>query len=211
MKHLDNESIIYSDNHLLVVEKPVEVATQPDLTEMGQAWIKKKYQKPGNVFLHPIHRLDKPVSGLVLFARTSKALSRLQEMMRERKIEKIYHALVEGKLPEAQGQLVHHLKHGSFRAEVSREGKEAVLDYLILRQERGVTLLEIHLATGRYHQIRAQLADIGCPILGDEKYGSRRLWPKGIALHHSELHFEHPVTHESLVLKRKPDFFSKIL
>jgi len=209
MKHLDNANIVYSDNHLLVVEKPAEVATQPDLTEMGQAWIKKKYQKPGNVFLHPIHRLDKAVSGLVLFARTSKALSRLQEMMRERKIEKIYHALVEGELPEAQGRLVHHLKHGSFRAEVSREGKEAVLDYRVLKQERGVALLEINLVTGRYHQIRAQLSDIGCPILGDEKYGSRRSWPKGIALHHSELRFEHPVTHESLVLKRKPDFFSK--
>ena len=211
MNHLDNASIVSSDNHLLVVEKPAEVATQPDLTEMGKAWIKKKYQKPGNVFLHPIHRLDKPVSGLVLFARTSKALSRLQEMMRERKIEKIYHALVEGKLPEAEGQLVHHLKHGSFRAEVSREGKEAVLDYRVLRQEKGITLLEIHLITGRYHQIRAQLADTGCPILGDEKYGSRRSWPKGIALHSSELRCEHPVTHESLVLKRKPDFFSKTL
>jgi 23S rRNA pseudouridine1911/1915/1917 synthase len=206
MNHLDNANIVYSDNHLLVVEKPADMATQPDLTELAKAWVKKKYQKPGNVFLHPVHRLDKAVSGLVLFARTSKALSRLQEMMRERKIVKIYHALVEGKLPADQGQLVHHLKHGSFRAEVSRDGKESILEYRVLKQERGVALLEINLITGRYHQIRVQLSAIGCPVLGDEKYGSKRSWPKGIALHHSELRFEHPVTKESLVLKRKPSF-----
>jgi 23S rRNA pseudouridine1911/1915/1917 synthase len=206
MKHLDNANIIYSDNHLLVVEKPADMATQPDLTELAKAWIKKKYQKPGNVFLHPAHRLDKAVSGLVLFARTSKALSRLQEMMRERKIKKIYHALVEGKLPEDQGKLVHSLVHGSFRAEVSRDGKESILEYRVLKQERGVTLLEINLITGRYHQIRAQLSAIGCPILGDEKYGSKKSWPKGIALHHSEMRFEHPVTKESLMLKSKPNF-----
>lgn len=204
MKHLDN--VVYSDNHLLVVEKPAEMATQPDLTELAKAWVKKKYNKPGNVYLHPVHRLDKAVSGLVLFARTSKALSRLQEMMRERKIIKIYHALVEGELPENQGKLVHHLIHGSFRAEVSKDGKESTLEYRVLKHEKGVSLLEINLITGRYHQIRAQLSAIGCPVLGDEKYGSKRSWSKGIALHHSELRFEHPVTKESLVLKSKPNF-----
>lgn len=204
MKHLDN--VIYSDNHLLVVEKPAEMATQPDLTELAKAWVKKKYNKPGNVYLHPVHRLDKAVSGLVLFARTSKALSRLQEMMRERKIKKTYHALVEGKLPEEEGRLVHHLIHGSFRAEVSKDGKESILEYHVLKHEKGVSLLEINLITGRYHQIRAQLSAIGCPVLGDEKYGSKRSWPKGIALHHSELEFEHPVTKEPLVLKSKPNF-----
>ena len=182
------------------------MATQPDLTELAKAWVKKKYNKPGNVFLHPVHRLDKAVSGLVLFARTSKALSRLQEMMRERKITKIYHALVDGELPSEQGRLVHHLIHGSFRAEVSREGKESILDYQVLKREKGATLLEINLITGRYHQIRAQLSAIGCPVLGDEKYGSKRTWKKGIALHHSEMRFEHPVTKESLVLKTKPNF-----
>ena len=205
MKHLD--SAIYSDNHLLVIEKPAEIPTQPDFTEMAKAWVKKKYNKPGNVFLHPIHRLDRVVSGLVLFARTSKALSRLQEMMRDRKIEKIYHALVEGDLPEEEGRLVHHLLHGSFRAEVSKNGKEAILDYKVLRHEKNATLLEINLLTGRYHQIRAQLGDIGCPVLGDEKYGSKRKWPHGIALHHSEMRFEHPVTKESLVLKVNPYSF----
>ncbi len=206
MKRLDNVKHVYSDNHILVVEKPVGMATQPDLTELAQAWVKKKYNKPGNVFLHPIHRLDKLVSGLVLFARTSKALSRLQEMMRDRKIVKIYHALVEGDLPEDEGRLVHYLIHGSFRAEVSKQGKEAILDYHVLKHEKNATLLEINLVTGRYHQIRAQLAAVGCPVLGDEKYGSKRAWPKGIALHHSEMRFEHPVTKEPLVLKRKPNF-----
>jgi 23S rRNA pseudouridine1911/1915/1917 synthase len=189
-----------------VVEKPAEMATQPDLTELAKAFVKKKYNKPGNVFLHPVHRLDKAVSGLVLFARTSKALSRLQEMMRDRKIVKIYHALVEGDLPAEQGRLVHHLIHGSFRAEISREGKESILEYSVLKREKGTTLLEINLLTGRYHQIRAQLSAIGCPVLGDEKYGSKKSWKKGIALHHSEMRFELPVTKQSLVLKRKPNF-----
>jgi 23S rRNA pseudouridine1911/1915/1917 synthase len=207
MKHLDNANIIYSDNHLLVVEKPAEIPTQPDLTELAKDWVKKKYNKPGNIYLHPIHRLDRVVSGLVLFARTSKALSRLQEMMRERKIEKIYHALVDGDFPEEEGRLVHHLIHGSFRAEVSKEGKEAILDYRVLKHEKDSTLLEIHLITGRYHQIRAQLSNIGYPILGDEKYGSKKKRPKGITLHHSEMRFEHPVTKEPLALKSKPNFF----
>ncbi|HEX2579933.1 MAG TPA: RNA pseudouridine synthase [Rhabdochlamydiaceae bacterium] len=206
MNHLDNVSIVYSDNHLLIVEKPAEMATQPDLTELAKAWIKQKYNKPGNVFLHAVHRLDKAVSGLVIFARTSKALSRLQEMMRDRKIVKIYHALVEGKLPGEHGRLEHYLIHGNFRAEVSKEGKESILEFQVLRREKNSTLLEIHLITGRYHQIRAQFAAIGCPVVGDEKYGSKRPWKKGIALHHSEIRFEHPVTKESLVLKRNRNF-----
>jgi len=206
MNHLDNANVIYSDNHLLVVDKPAEMATQPDLTELAKAWVKKKYHKPGNVFLHAVHRLDKSVSGLVLFARTSKALSRLQQMMRDRKIVKIYHALVEGELPAEQGRLVHHLIHGSFRAEVSKEGKESILEFRVLKREKGVTLIEIDLLTGRYHQIRAQLSAIGCCVIGDTKYGSKRPWKKGIALHHSEIKFEHPVTKELLGFKRKPNF-----
>ena len=201
MKPLGKENIVYVDNHLLVVEKPAEMATQPDLTELAKAWVKQKFNKPGNVFLHPIHRLDKPVSGLVLFARTSKALARLQEMMREREIEKIYHAWVEGTPPEPQGTLVHHLKHGEFKAQISSDGKESILDYKIIKREKGNALLEIHLVTGRYHQIRAQLSAIGCPILGDDKYGSKKKWPKGIALHHAEMRVLHPVTKQALVFK----------
>ncbi len=113
---------------------------------------------------------------------------------------------MEGDLPAEQGRLVHHLIHGSFRAEISREGKESILDYKVLKREKGATLLEIDLITGRYHQIRAQLSAIGCPVLGDEKYGSKKSWKKGIALHHSEMRFEHPVTKESLVFKRNSSF-----
>lgn len=206
MNHLDNADILYDDNHLLVINKPAEIATQPDLTEIAKAWVKEKYKKPGAVFLHPVHRLDKPVSGLVLFARTSKALSRLQEMMRERRIEKKYVAIVEGQLPEKEGKLVHFLEHGSFQAFVSKEGKEAVLLYRVLGSKKGGTLVEIDLVTGRYHQIRAQFSAVGCPIFGDEKYGSKKTWKPGIALHHSELRFEHPVTHQIVELESPPAF-----
>ncbi len=199
MKSLDNGKILYCDNHLLVVEKPADMATQPDLALLAKGWIKKKFHKPGAVFLEPVHRLDKDVGGLVLFARTSKALSRLQMLMREKKIEKIYHALVEGEPPKREGRLVHLLEHGSHRALVGK-GKESILDYKVLRREKRTTLLEIHLVTGRYHQIRAQLSAIGNPIVGDKKYGSRRTWPIGIALRHVRLRFVHPVTHQEIVV-----------
>jgi 23S rRNA pseudouridine1911/1915/1917 synthase len=206
MKPLGNERIVYCDNHILVVNKPADMATQPDLTELAKDWVKQKYNKPGAVYLHPVHRLDKAVSGLVLFARTSKALSRLQEMMRERKIQKTYYALVEGKVPAKEGKLVHQLEHSSFHAKVVKNGKEAILTYKVLGQKKEATLVEIDLVTGRYHQIRAQFSAIGCPILGDEKYGSSKRWPLGIALHHSELRFEHPVTKEQMVFTSAPAF-----
>lgn len=202
---LSDSAILYHDNHLLVVDKPADVATQPDLAEMAKAWVKQKYHKPGAVFLHPVHRLDKPVSGLVLFARTSKALSRLQERMRERKIEKTYLAWVEGPLSPAEGRLVHYLEHGSFQAFVSPKGKEAILDYRVIEKKGGKILVEIQLVTGRYHQIRAQFSKIGSPILGDEKYGSCHSWSHGIALHHAKIHFTHPVTHELLTLESHYD------
>ncbi|MGR3973962.1 MAG: RNA pseudouridine synthase [Candidatus Rhabdochlamydia sp.] len=196
MKLLDNAAILLCDNHLLVIDKPAEVATQPDLTEMGKAWIKKKFNKPGNVFLEPIHRLDKPVAGTVIFARTSKALSRLQEQMRERKIQKTYHAWVERAPPCNQGVLRHFLVHDEFHARVSTHGKEAVLFYEIVEQREGKTYLKIKLETGRYHQIRVQLAAVGCPILGDRKYGSCWMWSQGIALYATSLVFYHPVNQQ---------------
>lgn len=207
-----SDSAIYSDNHLLVLDKPAGVATQPDFTDIAKAFVKTQYHKPGDVFLHPIHRLDKPVSGLVLFARTSKALSRLQEQMRERKIEKSYLAWVEGNLPQAEGRLVHFLEHGSFQAYVSASGKEAILDYKIVEQKSGLSLVEIRLVTGRYHQIRAQFSAVGCPIVGDEKYGSRRpwsTWSTGIALHHARMRLTHPVTKEILTLESSLSFCKK--
>lgn len=197
--------IIFCDNHLLVVSKPAGLSTQPhrvfntSLLEQAKSWVKKEFQKPGNVFLEPIHRLDKPVSGLVLFARTSKALSRLQAMMRKAEIEKTYVAWIEGDLPEDQGTLEHFLIHDDHRARVvpasHPHGKKARLSYVKRAQQQGRTLVEICLETGRYHQIRAQFSAIGFPILGDTKYGSKFvLKDQGIALHSSRLKFCHPVS-----------------
>jgi 23S rRNA pseudouridine1911/1915/1917 synthase len=175
------------------------MTTQGGLDILAKGWIKKTYDKPGNVFLEPVHRLDKPVSGLVLFARTSKALSRLQAMMRQRQILKIYYAEVEGRPPQDAATLCHYLIHDEFRARVVSSNtpgaKEATLEYRF-----DGNLLEIRLHTGRYHQIRAQLSAIGCPILGDEKYGAKGK-REGIALHHSRMEFIHPITKHPLILK----------
>ena len=183
----------YVDNHILVGIKPANVKTQPDFEEIMKKAVKEKFQKPGKVFLHAIHRLDTPVSGLVLFARTTKALSRLNEMMRQHAILKRYRAVIEGKLPAQAGTLTHYLVHGDRRAEISvkenKEAKEAILTYVQKGQEVDITL-----QTGRYHQIRAQLAAVGCPILGDAKYGSRVSYGPGIALKAIKLEFIHPVS-----------------
>jgi 23S rRNA pseudouridine1911/1915/1917 synthase len=208
--------VIYHDNHLLVVIKPAGIATQPhehsseNLTDWAKAWIKEKYAKPGNVFLEPIHRLDKPVSGLVLFARTSKALSRLQEMMRAHAIVKTYYALAESP-KKSEGILEHHLLHQEYRACVvpssHPHGKYARLSYQVIDQRNEVALLKIDLETGRYHQIRAQLAEYGCPIIGDTKYGSKRHWKGvGLPLHHGRSCFVHPVSQEELVFTSQSDF-----
>lgn len=205
--------VIYCDNHLLAAIKPAGLATQPQETDAdnfqdrAKKWLKKTYDKPGNVFLEPIHRIDKPVSGIVLFARTSKALSRLQAQMRAQEISKTYTALVEGTLPHDSGTLEHFLVHGSHRACVHPEGKRAVLTYRTLGRNDGTTLVEISLETGRYHQIRAQFSAIGHPIVGDAKYGSCTFWPEGgIALCHSKMRFEHPVTKEEILLENNKSF-----
>lgn len=212
--------VIFCDNHLLVVDKPAGISTQPhkandnNLLDQAKAWLKKQYQKSGNVFLEPVHRLDKPVGGLVLFARTSKALSRLQEMMRQRKIEKTYFAWVEGTLPHEEGTLEHYLFHDEHRARVvdpSHPGsKLARLHYLQIDQLKEKSLVEIHLETGRYHQIRVQFSSIGCPIVGDQSYGSSTPWKrKGeIALHHGRLKFLHPVTKSELCFDLRAQYGS---
>lgn len=200
---------VYCDNHLLIVSKPAGISTQPheetkeNLLDLAKAWIQEQFQKSGNVFLEVVHRLDKPVSGLVLFARTSKSLSRLQEMMRQHKIEKTYFAWIEGKLPQEKGILEHYLFHDAYRARVvdpsHPQAKLARLHYLQIGRLEDKTLVEIHLETGRYHQIRAQFAHIGCPIVGDLKYGSCSPWKKEeIALHHGRLKFLHPITKSAL-------------
>ena len=208
MKLSDNAEVLYCDNHLLVAAKPCGMLTQPDasadesLEVYAKSWVKREYQKVGNVFLHCIHRLDRPVSGLVLFARTSKALSRLNEQSREQEIQRVYVAEVEGMLSKPEGQLDHYLIHGEHRAIVAKEGekdaKHARLLYRTIKRKAHTTLVEIELETGRYHQIRAQFSAIGHPVIGDQRYGSQSGNGKAIHLHCQTLRFLHPVTQEEL-------------
>lgn len=199
--------VLFEDNHLLVLVKPANLATQPatghsdSLEDRAKSWIKTKYQKPGNVYLHAIHRLDTPVSGIVVFAKTSKALSRLQASMRAGETKKIYTAWVEGTLTEESAQFEDWLIHGDFCAVKSEEGapgaKRCLLSYCVKKREKGKTLVEIQLKTGRYHQIRAQFGFRGYPIWGDGKYGSRLPYSaSGIALHHSSFSIPHPISGE---------------
>jgi len=199
------EFVLYEDNHLIAVNKPAGMLTQPaegindSLENTVKEYLKNKYSKPGNVFLGVVHRLDRPVSGIVIFAKTSKALSRVNAMIRDREMRKTYCALVEGHLKEDSGILEHFLRHGDHIAHVCRPhdpgAKIARLHYKTLEKNETTTLLEIDLETGRYHQIRAQCAAVGCPIVGDAKYGSRTPFADGaIALHHSCLKLHHPVT-----------------
>ena len=213
MKCSDNDllEVVYIDNHLLACIKVPGMPTQThrkgevSLEELAKEWVKRRFKKPGRVFLHAVHRLDKQVGGLVLFARTSKALSRVQKMMRERKIEKTYLALVEGVPKKREAQLEHYLVHGEYRAHLAKGdekgAKRALLHYKVIKKMKGRALLEVKLITGRYHQIRAQLSSIGHPIVGDAKYGSRQSFKgEGIALIHAQMSFEHPVTKEKINL-----------
>lgn len=200
--------VLFEDNHLLVLVKPSNLATQVSLThsdsleERAKVWLKNKYKKPGNVYLHPIHRLDTPVSGIVVFAKTSKALSRLQASMRSRETKKIYLGWVEGFLHQ-EGTLKDWLIHGDHKALKGKEGdKEAKLcelSYTVKKQEKEKALVEIELKTGRYHQIRAQFGFRGHPIWGDVKYGGKIPYlAHSIALHHSSFSIPHPITKELL-------------
>jgi len=196
--------ILYEDNHLFVVVKPPGLLTQPSgtsqdsLEAQAKAFLKTRDHKPGNVFLEAVHRLDKPVGGIVVFAKTSKAVSRLNAAQREKKFRKVYHAHVEGKLAQKSGTLTHHLHHDHHLAKVDPEGKKAVLHYRVLEEGELSSLVEVELETGRYHQIRVQFAHIGHPILGDHKYGSKAEWKDGIALTHVQIEFPHPITSEVL-------------
>ena len=208
-------NIVYEDNHVLVVDKPAGLLTQPsgtkqeNLEDRCKQWLKDKYNKPGAVYIHAIHRLDKQVSGLVLFAKTSKALSRLNESMRTKEPAKIYLALVEGSLPQSEGILENYLIHDSHHARISSQdnpqAKVARLRYVIIKRSGNRSLVEITLETGRYHQIRVQLSAAGAPIVGDIRYGSKtKLDGDAIALHHHRLSFRHPVSGESLAFESLP-------
>lgn len=207
----ENPTYPFYDNQLLLVDKPAGITTQGGIDLIAKQWVKEKFKKPGNVFLEPVHRLDKPVSGLLLFARTSKALSRMQEAMRKRTIQKTYYALVEGVPFKPEAMLENLLVHDSYQAHIvdhpEKGAKEAKLFYRVLKTDGALSFLEIKLYTGRYHQIRAQLSFIGCPILGDVKYGSKHSYPlEGIALHHGKLSFSHPVTQEQLMFTSTPPY-----
>jgi 23S rRNA pseudouridine1911/1915/1917 synthase len=205
--------VIFCDNHLLLLDKPPGLPTQAEgglksLESWGREWVKKRFNKPGSVFLHAIHRLDKPVSGLVLFARTSKALLRLNEAVRERRVKKTYLARIEGVMENPSGELIHYLLHGDHKASLcspeNPEGKKAILTYRVLEESPSESLVEIDLDTGRYHQIRIQFSAIGHPILGDAKYSSRVKYREGaIALLHKKLQFSHPVSKENLIYYSK--------
>ena len=207
------EDILYEDNHLLVVNKHCGDLVQPDpsggsaLEDQIKAFIKRRDAKPGEVFLGVVHRIDRPVSGAVLFAKTSKALTRLNEMIREGRIRKIYWALTEQAPDPLSGELCHYILRDG-RANRSRacdapkaDAKQARLRYATLGAGTHYTLVEVELLTGRHHQIRAQLSKIGCPIRGDLKYGARRSLPGGgISLHSRSVEFEHPVRHEPVAV-----------
>ena len=203
--------VLYEDNHLIIVNKKTSDIIQGDktgdtpLSEKIKEYLKDKYKKPGNVFTGVVHRLDRPVSGAVIFAKTSKALSRLNKMFEEKEVKKIYWAVVNNRPPKPQATIVHHLirnqaKNKSKAYDHPLKGsKEASLSYRLLSSSDHYHLLEIELHTGRHHQIRSQLARIGCYIKGDLKYGFPRSNPNaGIHLHAREIEFIHPVSKKEI-------------
>ena len=206
--------VVYEDNHIIIVNKQSGEIVQGDktgdrpLSDIVKDYIKEKYQKPGAVFLGVVHRLDRPVAGLVVFARTSKALTRLNNMFAEGQVHKTYWALVANTPSNSEGTLEHWLvrneqqnKSYAYDHEVPRS-KKAVLKYRMIGHTNNYTLLEVQLMTGRHHQIRCQLAAMGCPIKGDLKYGAKRSNPDGsISLQSHRVEFEHPVSHETIAIE----------
>jgi len=205
----DRWPVFYSDNHLFAVYKPAGLLVQGDetgdvsLLDLAKRWVKQRYQKPGNVFLGLVHRLDRPVAGVMLFARTSKAGARLSEQFRVGSVRKVYLAVVEGERPPPAARLTHHIerqgRHNRVVPRPTPKSREARLSYRTLDSAGGRSLLEIELETGRKHQIRVQLAAIGCPIVGDCRYGAvKALSARQIALFAHRLTIVHPIRHDTL-------------
>ena len=204
--------VLYEDNHIIVAIKPCGVLSQsdgsgnPDMLTILKAYIKEKYSKPGEVYLGLVHRLDRPVSGVMVFARTSKAASRVSEQIRTRKVEKIYRCVVKGVL-EGSGRLENYIFKDESRnmvtvSDTERPGyKTSYLDYKALASKDGLTLVEVKLGTGRSHQIRAQMAHAGYPLFADQKYGEADKGCKDIALEAYKLTFEHPVKREFITFE----------
>ena len=206
-------TVVYEDNHIIVVNKTSSEIVQGDktgdtpLSETVKSYLKEKYNKPGNVFIGVTHRLERPVSGLVVFAKTGKALARLNEMFRNGDVKKTYWAIVKECPKETEGELVHYLvrnekqnKSYAYDKEV-KNSKKAILHYKLIGHSQNYYLLEVDLKTGRHHQIRCQLAKMGCPIKGDLKYGAQRSNPDGsICLHARMVKFIHHVSKELIEL-----------
>ena len=203
--------VLYEDNHIIIVNKASGEIVQGDktgdtpLSETVKAYVKQAYAKPGNVFLGVVHRLDRPVSGIVVFARTSKALARLNDMFRKGEVHKTYWAITGNKPIHDEGRLDNWLvrnekQNKSYAYDVEKpQSKHAILDYRLIGKSDKYYLLEVHLLTGRHHQIRCQLSHIGCPIKGDLKYGAPRSNPDGsISLMARRVEFEHPVSHQHI-------------
>ena len=214
---MHSPQIIFEDNHIIAVNKQTSDLVQGDITgdaslqQILKLWLKHKYNKPGNVYLGVIHRLDRPVSGVVIFAKTSKALTRMNNLFKTGDVKKTYWAIVGSKPEKDSGYLVHQLKKNpvqnrSYVYEKAVKGsKQAILSYKLLYEFQNYYLLEINLETGRHHQIRCQLAKIGCPVLGDLKYGfPRSIESGGIGLHSRKIAFTHPVSLEPVVIIADP-------
>lgn len=204
-------TVLYEDNHIIIVNKTCSEIVQGDktgdkpLSEIVKEWIKEKYNKPGNVFCGVTHRLDRPVSGVVIFAKTSKALSRLNEMFKNKEIEKTYWAIVKNKPKMPSGTLKNYLQKNekqnkSYAYDTERPNtKLSILHYKLIAQSEKYNLLEVNLETGRHHQIRCQLSKMGCPIKGDLKYGfDRSNADGGISLHSRQVRFIHPVSKDEI-------------
>ncbi len=210
----NNLQVIYEDNHLIVVNKRAGDIVQGDktgdkpLSDVVKSYIKEKYNKPGDVYLGVVHRLDRPTTGVVLFSKTSKALSRLNKMFANHETSKTYWAVVKNNPPKEKDRLVHYLKRNpkqnksyAHKHEVP-DSKKAILDYSLKFRLNNYNLLEVNLLTGRHHQIRSQLSSIECPIKGDLKYGADRSNPDGsIHLHARSLTIQHPVKKEPITFK----------
>lgn len=204
-------TVLYEDNHIIIVNKTTSEIVQGDktgdkpLSEIVKEWLKEKYNKPGNVFCGVTHRLDRPVSGIVVFAKTSKALARMNDMFKNKEVKKTYWAIVKNTPKQLQGTLKHYLvknekQNKSYAYDTEKpNSKLAILHYKLIARSDKYNLLEIDLETGRHHQIRVQLAKMGCTIKGDLKYGADRSNPDGgISLHARRISFTHPVSKEQI-------------
>lgn len=213
LSNIDNLVVIYEDNHIIAVNKRVGDIVQGDktgdnpLSEIVKSYLKKKYKKPNNVFLGVVHRIDRPTSGVVIFAKTSKSLKRLNNMIKNSEIEKFYWAITKNKPEKGQDTLVHWLKKNpknnksTYFKKEAENSKKAILHYKIINKLKNYYLLEVILETGRHHQIRTQLSAIGCPIKGDLKYGFERSNKSvGICLHAKKISFLHPVTKKQIFI-----------